>query len=60
MRLWSLESYKCVGEYPIPDKVPLVDFDFDESKVIQTYYFFIQTRLNLNAIMLQTTYWSEA
>ncbi|KAM5552092.1 hypothetical protein ABKV19_026782 [Rosa sericea] len=34
MRLWSLESYKCVGEYPIPDKVPLVDFDFDESKIV--------------------------
>ncbi|XP_021802081.1 F-box/WD-40 repeat-containing protein At3g52030 [Prunus avium] len=34
MRLWSLESYKCVGEYPIPDKVRLVDFDFDESKIV--------------------------
>ncbi|KAK9913000.1 hypothetical protein M0R45_036827 [Rubus argutus] len=34
MRLWSLESYNCVGEYPVPDKVPLVDFDFDESKIV--------------------------
>ncbi|KAM1778352.1 hypothetical protein ACFX12_039857 [Malus domestica] len=34
MRLWSLESYKCVGEYPTPDKVHLVDFDFDESKIV--------------------------
>ncbi|CAB4298613.1 unnamed protein product [Prunus armeniaca] len=34
MRLWSLESYKCVGEYPIPDRVRLVDFDFDESKIV--------------------------
>lgn len=33
MRLWSLESYKCIEEYSIPDGVPLVDFDFDESKV---------------------------
>uniref|UniRef100_A0A6M2FB13 F-box domain-containing protein n=1 Tax=Populus davidiana TaxID=266767 RepID=A0A6M2FB13_9ROSI len=34
MRLWSLESYKCIEEYSIPDGVPLVDFDFDESKIV--------------------------
>ena len=35
MRLWSLEKYKCVEEYPIPGTLPLIDFDFDESKVTQ-------------------------
>ncbi|KAF3437357.1 hypothetical protein FNV43_RR20110 [Rhamnella rubrinervis] len=34
MRLWSLESYKCVEEYSNPETAPLVDFDFDESKII--------------------------
>ncbi|OAY44852.1 F-box/WD-40 repeat-containing protein At3g52030 [Manihot esculenta] len=34
MRLWSLESYKCVEEYSLPDACPLVDFDFDESKIV--------------------------
>ncbi|XP_022756841.1 F-box/WD-40 repeat-containing protein At3g52030 [Durio zibethinus] len=34
MRLWSLDSYKCVEEYYIPDTLPLVDFDFDESKIV--------------------------
>ncbi|XP_044493977.1 F-box/WD-40 repeat-containing protein At3g52030 isoform X2 [Mangifera indica] len=34
MRLWSLESYKCVEEYSIPSRVSLVDFDFDESKIV--------------------------
>lgn len=34
MRLWSLESYKCLEEYAIPGMVPLVDFDFDESKIV--------------------------
>lgn len=33
MRLWSLDSYKCVEEYHIPD-TSLVDFDFDESKIV--------------------------
>ncbi|KAF9592789.1 hypothetical protein IFM89_017359 [Coptis chinensis] len=33
-RIWSLKSYKCLEEYPIPDMVPLADFDFDESKVV--------------------------
>ncbi|KAL5762613.1 hypothetical protein ACOSP7_018877 [Xanthoceras sorbifolium] len=34
MRLWSLESYKCVEEYPILGTHPLIDFDFDESKIV--------------------------
>ncbi|KAJ6670835.1 WD40 REPEAT PROTEIN [Salix viminalis] len=34
MRLWSLERYRCIEEYSIPDGVPLVDFDFDESKIV--------------------------
>ncbi|KAM7472546.1 hypothetical protein LguiA_010729 [Lonicera macranthoides] len=34
MRLWSVESYKYLDEFSLPDKGPLVDFDFDESKVV--------------------------
>ncbi|KAI8545879.1 hypothetical protein RHMOL_Rhmol07G0071700 [Rhododendron molle] len=34
MRLWSAENYKCLDEYSLPDRAPLVDFDFDESKVV--------------------------
>ncbi|EEF44560.1 F-box and wd40 domain protein, putative [Ricinus communis] len=34
MRLWSLESYKCIEEYSIPNACSLVDFDFDESKIV--------------------------
>ncbi|XP_028776306.1 F-box/WD-40 repeat-containing protein At3g52030 [Neltuma alba] len=34
MRLWSLEGYRCMEEYSTPDKVSLVDFDFDESKIV--------------------------
>ncbi|TXG55905.1 hypothetical protein EZV62_017218 [Acer yangbiense] len=34
MRLWSLEKYKCVEEYPIPGTLLLIDFDFDESKIV--------------------------
>ncbi|KAF8403765.1 hypothetical protein HHK36_011870 [Tetracentron sinense] len=34
MRLWSSESYKCLEEYSVPDRLPLVDFDFDESKIV--------------------------
>lgn len=34
IRLWSLENYKCVEEYSTPDAAPLVDFDFDESKIV--------------------------
>ncbi|KAL9421030.1 hypothetical protein AB3S75_038571 [Citrus x aurantiifolia] len=34
MRLWSLEGYKCVEEYSLPNAASLVDFDFDESKIV--------------------------
>ncbi|CAI0418455.1 unnamed protein product, partial [Linum tenue] len=34
IRLWSSESLKCVEEYPVPDAVRLLDFDFDETKVV--------------------------
>lgn len=34
IRLWSLDRYKCVEEYSIPDTLSLVDFDFDESKIV--------------------------
>ncbi|CAN6912999.1 unnamed protein product [Brassica oleracea] len=34
MRLWSLNSYKCMEEYSLPDAASLVDFDFDESKIV--------------------------
>ncbi|GFY92208.1 F-box family protein with WD40/YVTN repeat doamin [Actinidia rufa] len=34
MRLWSVENYKCLDEFSLPDRAPLVDFDFDESKCI--------------------------
>lgn len=34
MRLWSVESYSCLDEYALPDRAPLIDFDFDEGKVV--------------------------
>lgn len=34
MRLWSSENYKCLEDYSLSDLSPLVDFDFDESKVV--------------------------
>ncbi|XP_022149896.1 F-box/WD-40 repeat-containing protein At3g52030 isoform X2 [Momordica charantia] len=34
MRLWSSENFRCLEEYSIPAKVPLVDFDFDEGKIV--------------------------
>ncbi|KAL3348420.1 hypothetical protein AABB24_021868, partial [Solanum stoloniferum] len=34
MRLWSAESCKCLDEYYLVDKAPLIDFDFDEGKVV--------------------------
>ncbi|XP_037494190.1 F-box/WD-40 repeat-containing protein At3g52030 isoform X1 [Jatropha curcas] len=34
MRLWSLETYNCMEEYSIQDASPLIDFDFDESKIV--------------------------
>ena len=33
MRLWSVNSYKCLEEYSVPDRARVIDFDFDESKV---------------------------
>lgn len=33
MRLWSAESCKRLDEYHLPDRAPLIDFDFDEGKV---------------------------
>lgn len=40
MRLWSAESCKCLDEYFLVDKAPLIDFDFDEGKVSSRYYNF--------------------
>lgn len=34
MRLWSAESCKCLKEYCNLNKVPLVDYDFDENKIV--------------------------
>ncbi|KAI5681412.1 hypothetical protein M9H77_02640 [Catharanthus roseus] len=34
MRLWSVESYRCLDEYSLPDRAALIDFDFDEGKVV--------------------------
>ncbi|XP_071716467.1 F-box/WD-40 repeat-containing protein At3g52030 [Rutidosis leptorrhynchoides] len=34
MRLWSIERYKCVGEYDFPYAGSLIDFNFDESKIV--------------------------
>ncbi|KZV47273.1 F-box/WD-40 repeat-containing protein-like [Dorcoceras hygrometricum] len=34
MRLWSAETCKGLDEYSLPDKAPLIDFDFDEGKVV--------------------------
>ncbi|MED6136564.1 hypothetical protein PIB30_057187 [Stylosanthes scabra] len=34
IRLWSVNRYKCIEEYSIPAMFPLVDFDFDESKIV--------------------------
>ncbi|CAA7019253.1 unnamed protein product [Microthlaspi erraticum] len=34
MRLWSLDSYKCMEEYSLPNAASLIDFDFDESKIV--------------------------
>ncbi|KAL5993159.1 hypothetical protein ACLOJK_014081 [Asimina triloba] len=34
VRMWSSESYKLLGEYPVPDRTSLLDFDFDESKIV--------------------------
>ncbi|KAL0561831.1 hypothetical protein IC582_002276 [Cucumis melo] len=34
MRLWSPENFRCLEEYSIPEKVPLIDFDFDVGKIV--------------------------
>ncbi|XP_047339865.1 F-box/WD-40 repeat-containing protein At3g52030 [Impatiens glandulifera] len=34
MRLWSPEDYNCLEEFDLPDRASLVDFDFDETKVV--------------------------
>ncbi|XP_052192673.1 F-box/WD-40 repeat-containing protein At3g52030 isoform X1 [Diospyros lotus] len=34
MRLWSSESCRFLDEFGLPDRAPLVDFDFDEAKVV--------------------------
>ncbi|KAG0461083.1 hypothetical protein HPP92_021380 [Vanilla planifolia] len=34
MRLWSAESFKCLNEYHNLSKNSLVDFDFDENKIV--------------------------
>ena len=34
LRLWSAESCKFMNEYNVPNSKTLVDFDFDENKVI--------------------------
>ncbi|XP_072950548.1 F-box/WD-40 repeat-containing protein At3g52030-like isoform X2 [Typha angustifolia] len=34
LRLWSAESCKYVDEYCAPDMSPLVDFNFDENKIV--------------------------
>ncbi|KAJ0989002.1 hypothetical protein J5N97_007358 [Dioscorea zingiberensis] len=34
LRLWSAESYKCLNEYSLSGLDPLVDYDFDENKIV--------------------------
>ncbi|KAJ0797439.1 putative transcription factor WD40-like family [Helianthus annuus] len=34
LRLWSVERYKCLAEYSLPQTGSLIDFNFDESKVV--------------------------
>ncbi|ONK64557.1 uncharacterized protein A4U43_C07F27330 [Asparagus officinalis] len=34
LRLWSAESYNSLDEYAVPDMNPLVDYDFDEGKIV--------------------------
>jgi WD40 repeat protein len=34
LRLWSAESCKYMNEYIVPSSKMLVNFDFDENKVI--------------------------
>ncbi|GAB2289010.1 hypothetical protein Dimus_023312 [Dionaea muscipula] len=34
IRLWSVSTYKCLEEYSLRDMPPLVDYDFDENKIV--------------------------
>lgn len=34
LRLWSAENYKCLDEYSLPNTRELVDYDFDENKIV--------------------------
>ncbi|GAB2216562.1 hypothetical protein Droror1_Dr00024337 [Drosera rotundifolia] len=34
MRLWSVENYKCLEEYSLLNTLPLIDYDFDENKIV--------------------------
>ncbi|KAL5697622.1 hypothetical protein ACHQM5_028746 [Ranunculus cassubicifolius] len=34
VKVWSLESYKCIEQYSAPNMLTLEDIDFDESKVV--------------------------
>ncbi|KAH7682908.1 F-box domain-containing protein [Dioscorea alata] len=34
LRLWSSENYKCLNQYSFSGLDPLVDFDFDENKIV--------------------------
>ncbi|KAK9154830.1 hypothetical protein Sjap_002310 [Stephania japonica] len=34
VRIWSLQSYKCLEEYSILNVASLADFDFDENKIV--------------------------
>ncbi|KAF4380366.1 hypothetical protein F8388_024659 [Cannabis sativa] len=34
MRLWSLGNYKCLEEYSTPDSTSVIDFNFDEYKIV--------------------------
>ncbi|XP_020225874.1 F-box/WD-40 repeat-containing protein At3g52030 isoform X1 [Cajanus cajan] len=34
IRFWSLDSYKCIEEHSVPDMFSLIDFDFDDSKIV--------------------------
>ncbi|KAL4203559.1 hypothetical protein AMTRI_Chr01g128590 [Amborella trichopoda] len=37
LRLWSSRSHKCLEEYQVPDVLPLIDFDFDENKLVYSF-----------------------
>lgn len=33
-RIWCSKSFRCLEEYSTPNKAPIVDFDFDKSKIV--------------------------